>query len=205
MITLVFFLEELSAKEMLQGILPKMLPEHIVPRFIVFEGKQDLEKQLIRKLKLWQIPNSRFIVLRDQDAGDCRKIKENLREKCREATRPDAIVRIACHELESFYLGDLQAVEKGLAMSGLAKRQNQRKFRQPDNLPNPARELTILTKKSYQKVSGSRAIGRCLNLEDNRSYSFNVLIKAVRAIVSSGNLAQTNRLGSAHSHSFNII
>ncbi|CAK8725337.1 DUF4276 domain-containing protein [Candidatus Electrothrix laxa] len=192
MTTLVFFLEEPSAKEMLLGILPKILPEHVVPRFIVFEGKQDLEKQLVRKLKLWQLPDSRFIVLRDQDAGDCRKIKENLREKCKEAGRMDTIVRIACHELESFYLGDLQAVEKGLAMSGLAKRQNQRKFRQPDNLPNPARELTMLTKKSYQKIAGSRAIGRYLHPENNRSNSFNVLIKAVRDIVSHDNSAQLN-------------
>ncbi|MCI5224891.1 MAG: DUF4276 family protein [Candidatus Electrothrix sp. AR4] len=192
MITLVFFLEEPSAREMLRGILPKILPEHVVPRFIVFEGKQDLEKQLARKLKLWQLPDSRFIVMRDQDAGDCRRIKENLRGKCREAERPDAIVRIACHELESFYLGDLHAVEKGLEMSGLAKRQKQRKFRQPDNLPNPARELTMLTKKSYQKISGSRAIGSYLNLEDNRSNSFNILIQAIRDIVFPGNSAQPN-------------
>lgn len=42
MTTLVFFLEEASAKEMLHGILPKILPEHVVQRFIVFEGKQEL-------------------------------------------------------------------------------------------------------------------------------------------------------------------
>ncbi|MCI5164955.1 MAG: DUF4276 family protein [Candidatus Electrothrix sp. GM3_4] len=192
MTTLVFFLEEPSAKEMLHGILPQILPEHVIPRFIVFEGKQDLEKQLVRKLRLWKQPDSRFIVLRDQDAGDCRQIKQNLVKKCQEAGRPDAIVRIACHELESFYLGDLQAVEKGLKMSGLAKRQNQRKFRQPDNLPNPARELTMLTKKDYQKIAGSRAIGRYLNPEDNRSNSFNVLIKAVKDIVSHDNSAQPN-------------
>ena len=39
--TLVFLLEEPSAKEMLKGILPRLLPEHIQPQFIVFEGKQD--------------------------------------------------------------------------------------------------------------------------------------------------------------------
>ncbi len=65
MITLVFFLEEPSAKEMLNGILPMILPENIVPRFVIFEGKQDLEKQLVRKLRLWNMPNSRFFILRD--------------------------------------------------------------------------------------------------------------------------------------------
>lgn len=147
MMTLVFFLEEPSAKEMLQGILPKLLPEHVTPRFIIFEGKQDLEKQLIRKMKGWNTPNSRFIVMRDQDSGDCLKIKESLLEKCREAGKSDAIVRIACHELETFYLGDLQAVEQGLKLKGLAKSQMNKKYREPDTLTNPAQELMKLTKK----------------------------------------------------------
>lgn len=183
MMTLVFFLEEASAKEMLHGLLPKILPEHVATRFIVFEGKQDLEKQLVRKLRRWQQPDSRFIILRDQDAGDCRKIKQNLVKKCHEAGQADAVIRIACHELESFYLGDLQAVEEGLAMSGLARRQNQKKFRQPDNLPNPARELKVLTKKRYQKISGSRSIGQHLRPAENRSQSFKILIQAIRNLV----------------------
>jgi hypothetical protein len=183
MITLVFFLEEPSAKEMLNGILPMILPEDIVPRFVVFEGKQDLEKQMVRKLRLWNIPNSRFFILRDQDSGDCRKIKRNLMEKCNEANRPNAIVRIACHALESFYLGDLSAVDKGFNMSNLSKLQNKRKYREPDNLANPDQELMILTKKRYQKISGSRAISRYMNLENNLSHSFNVLVKAIQGVL----------------------
>ena len=190
MTTLVFFLEEPSAKEMLRGVLPKILPEYITPRFIVFEGKQDLEKQLVRKLRLWRQPDSRFIILRDQDAGDCLKIKHHLVEKCREAERPDAIVRIACHELESFYLGDLLAVEKGLEINGVAKRQNQKKFRQPDNLPGPARELKALTDKRYQKISGSRSIAPHLDPGKNRSHSFNVLLQGIKKIVSPGSPAE---------------
>lgn len=182
MMTLVFFLEEPSAKEMLKGILPLILPDHVVPRFVVFEGKQDLEKQLVRKLRLWRTPNSRFIVLRDQDSGDCRLIKRNLSDKCSEAKKPDTIVRIACHELESFYLGDLRAVDKGLQIGSLSKLQNKRKYREPDNLANPAQELMDLTKKRYQKMSGSRAISKHLNLENNLSHSFNVLVKAIRSI-----------------------
>ena len=124
MMTLVFFLEEPSAEEMLKGILPKLLPDQVVPRFIVFEGKQDLEKQLGRRLKLWRAPNSRFFVMRDQDSGDCRAIKQNLLDKCKAVHKPETIVRIACHELESFYIGDLKAVEEGLGVRGLSKLQN---------------------------------------------------------------------------------
>ncbi|WP_417913356.1 DUF4276 family protein [Candidatus Electronema sp. TJ] len=182
MTTLVFFLEEPSAKEMLQGILPKLLPEQVSSRFIVFEGKQDLEKQLVRKMRLWNKPDSRFIVMRDQDAGDCRKIKDNLLKKCHEAGKTDVVMRIACHELESFYLGDLQAVEQGLELTNLAKLQKNKKYREPDSIPKAAQELLRLTKK-YDKVSGSRAIGKHLHLDGNCSRSFNVLVKAIRDIV----------------------
>jgi len=181
--TLVFFLEEPSAEEMLKGILPKIIPDHIFPRFIVFEGKQDLEKQLERRIRLWKLPNSRFIILRDQDAGDCRKIKQTLLEKCRCVQPSELFVRIACHELESFYIGDLAAVEKGLDISGLSKMQNKEKFRDPDRIPNPSQILKSLTKDHYQKVLGSREIGKHLDLNNNRSHSFNVLLKAIERLI----------------------
>jgi hypothetical protein len=185
MMTLVFFLEEPSAEEMLKGILPKFLPDHVFPRFIVFEGKHDLEKRLQQRMKLWRAPNSRFFVMRDQDSGDCRVIKQNLLDKCKDAHNPKTVVRIACHELESFYIGDLKAVEKGLGIRGLSKQQNKRKFRKPDGLFNPAQVLMGLTKNSYQKVSGSRAIGRYMDLENNLSHSFNVLVKAIKRAIDS--------------------
>ncbi|MDP2647475.1 MAG: DUF4276 family protein [Desulfobacterales bacterium] len=142
-----------------------------------------MERQLVRRLQLWQAPNTRFLVLRDQDSGDCRVIKQNLLDKCKAAHKPKTIVRIACHELESFYIGDLKAVEKGLGLSGLSRLQNKRKYREPDSIFNPARELVGLTKNDYQKVSGSRAIGRYLDLGNNLSHSFNVLIKAIKRIL----------------------
>jgi hypothetical protein len=36
---LVFMLEEPSARVMLEGLLPKMLPTEVIPRYVVFEGK----------------------------------------------------------------------------------------------------------------------------------------------------------------------
>lgn len=51
MTTYAFFLEELSAAEMLKGLLPRLLPADADTRYIVFEGKQDLEKNLEKKLK----------------------------------------------------------------------------------------------------------------------------------------------------------
>lgn len=180
--TLVFLLEESSAEEMLKGILPKIFPEHEEKYHIItipFEGKQDLEKQLERKIKYWQLPDTSFLILRDQDRGDCKLIKKKLLSLVSQ-TGKKSVIRIACHELESFYLGDLLAVEKALELPGLSKNQNKEKYRSPDNLDKPSWELIQLTNGLYQKMAGSRAIAPLLDLENNRSRSFKVLIEGVR-------------------------
>ena len=183
MITLVFFLEEPSAKAMLEGLLPRLFPAEVVPRFVVFEGKQDLEKQLERRLRGWLLPDSVFVVLRDQDTGPCGPIKKRLVAMCQAAGHPEVLVRIACRELESFYLGDLNAVERALELDGLEKHSATRKFRDPDRLSRPSDELKQLTTSKYQKLSGTRAIGPELSLSTNRSHSFKVLVTGLRRVV----------------------
>jgi hypothetical protein len=68
---IVFFLEEESAKALLERLFPLLIPKgsQVSPRFIVFEGKQDLEKQLPKKLRGYLNPRARFIVMRDQRPG----------------------------------------------------------------------------------------------------------------------------------------
>lgn len=179
---LVFLLEEESAKAMLESLLPRILDAGIKPRLLAFEGKQDLEKQMMGKMRGYINPHARFIVMRDQDAApDCRVVKEALSARCAEAGRQGvALVRIACHELESFYLADLAAVETGLGIKGLAKQQGIAKFRNPDVLQKPNKELLTLTKQRYQKVSGSRAIGQHLDADNERSSSFRNLIAGIK-------------------------
>jgi len=116
------FVEEKSAKAMLDEILPKILPPSVEVKCIPFEGKNDLDKNLKKKLQRWQIPNTAFLVLRDQDSGDCIKVKKTLVGICEGANKPKCLVRIACRELESFYLGDLLAIENAFDLPGLAKR-----------------------------------------------------------------------------------
>ena len=176
---LVFLLEEPSAKEMLDGLLPRLVPE-VSYRCIVFEGKQDLEKNLVKKMRGYRVPNTQFIVLRDQDAGDCYTIKQKLIELCQTANKPDTLVRIVCRELESWYLADLKAVEQGLKISGLAKFQHNKKYRSPDYLQSPSKELKMLTQAKYQKVLGSRGIGPYLELNNKRSNSFRVFIESIQ-------------------------
>lgn len=177
---LVFFLEEPSAQEMLKGLLPNFLDKEIVPHYIVFEGKSDLEKQIVKRMKGWRKPKSQFVIMRDQDSGDCRIIKKNLVKKCKEASKDEAIVRIVCRELESWYLGDLVAVEAGLGLKNLSRHQNKNKYRKPDSLGNPAEELKKLTNNAYQKISGSRAIAPHLSITNNRSHSFSVFVNKLK-------------------------
>ncbi|SFX51979.1 DUF4276 family protein [Marinospirillum alkaliphilum] len=181
MTELVFFLEEPSAKAMLEGLLPRLLDDSISVRYVVFEGKQDLEKRLPRRLRAWQNPGARFVVMRDQDSGDCYEIKRRLTGICEAAGRPDTLVRIACHELESFYLGDLNAVAATIGPKTLAKQQQNAKFRDPDRLNNAAQELKRIAR-TYQKLAGSRAIGQALSLDQNQSQSFNYLIAGIKRI-----------------------
>jgi len=180
---LVFFLEEPSAKEMLGGILPRLVDPSLFYRYIVFEGKSDLEKNLERKLRTWNNPDARFIILRDKDSGNCELIKNNLKHKCALSGKPETLVRIACHELESWYLGDLAAVEKGLKLTNLSRHQKKTKYRNPDILSNAAEELINLTDFKYQKIGGSRKIGPFLDLEKNTSRSYIVFINGVKQIL----------------------
>ncbi len=179
---LVFLLEEPSAQDMLTGLLPRLLPDDVCYRCIPFQGKQDLEKQLVRKIRGYKNPEARFIVMRDLDNhSDCRELKAQLLEKCRESGKADiTLVRLACRELESFYLADLAAVEVGLNLNGLRKHQQSRKFRTPDALGSPSSELKQLTKGIYQKRSGSRAIGAHLDPNNTRSDSFRNLVSAIK-------------------------
>jgi hypothetical protein len=181
---LVFFLEEPSSAAMLEGLLPKLIPGEVFPRYIIFEGKQDLERQLVRRLRGYRKPNALFVVMRDQDAQpDCRVVKRRLQKLCREAGRDGVLIRIACRELESFYLADLEAVEKGLRLSGIAAQQSTRKFRDPDRLNSAKEELKTLTKHRYQQIEGSRAIGPCLDPDNFRSRSFRNLVSGIRRLV----------------------
>ncbi len=181
---LVFLLEESSARAMLESLLPRILPDNIHVRYITFEGKQDLENQMTRRIRGYINPEARFIVLRDQDsAPDCTTVKAGLLKRAHESGKADqTLIRIACRELESFYLADLAAVGVALNLPKLAKSQHGKKFRAPDYLGSPSKELSKLTNGAYQKVSGSRAIGRHLDPDNDRSPSFKNLIKAIRRL-----------------------
>jgi hypothetical protein len=179
---IVFLLEEPSMRELLNEILPKVIPSHIVFSLHPHEGKQDLERSIPRKLKAWQNPQARFVILRDQDSGNCVDIKQRLHRLCEQTGREGCLIRIVCRELESWFLGDLVAIGTAYELSHLAKLAEKAKSRNPDRLANAAEELQKLVV-GYQKVGGARTIAPHLDLENNRSKSFQVFLEGLQRLI----------------------
>lgn len=181
---LVFLVEGEAERNLLQSLMPRLLPVEIDYRVIPFEGKQDMEKRMVSRIRGYQNARARFIVMRDQDSfTDCKALKQGLMERCKETGRAaHCVVRIACTELETFYLADLVAVSRALEIPNLHKQQESRKFRYPDQLGGPSRELQVITRNRYEKRAGSRAIGRHLDLDNTRSPSFKNFVAAVRRL-----------------------
>jgi len=194
--TMVFLLEEYSARVFLEEFIFRAFPvlDDWETRFIVFEGKRDLERRLTRKLEGWLLPNTAFVVLRDRDSEDCRELKQRLVSYVASARRIEStLVRIACGELESWYLGQLAAVGVALQLQNIERQQGSRKYRNPDRLNSPSEELKRLTQLRYQKVSGSREIGRHLSCVpgDNLSVSFRAFVTGVGGLIQRMSAAET--------------
>lgn len=175
---MVFLLEEYSMKVLLDCLLPRLFPdlEYIL---LSHEGKQDLERSIPRKLRAWREPGARFVVLRDNDGANCRELKEKLAALCRDAGREDTLVRIACQELEAWYLGEPEALAEAFGNDQLRRLKGKAKYRDPDSLMNPAEEVAKLVP-AFQKVSGARKMGRRLSLARNESQSFRALVNGVK-------------------------
>ena len=181
---LVCLLEEPSARELLRGLLPRIVPPYVRLHLISFEGKQDLHRNIVGKLRRWQTADARFLVMRDQDRGDCREVKAEVVKLVRASGRP-ALVRIACRELEAWMLGDLDALARAYGDATIASVAGAARFREPDQLDQPSRVLRELVPE-YQKVDGARRVGPLLDPRRNRSTSFRAFCDGVGRLYALG-------------------
>jgi hypothetical protein len=187
---LVFLLEEQSMKEVLEVILPQIIPQDISFQCIPHQGKSHLRKSIPNKLIGWREPEVQFVIVHDQDSAECYAVKNELSDLARNAKRPDTLIRIVCAELESWFLGDFNAIEKGFNINLAAKR-NKTLFRNPDSIPNAKHELKKLIP-GYQQISGSHKIAQYMTIENNRSRSFQVFIKGVSRLCGEGGTRKAN-------------
>ena len=114
-----FLVEERSMAEVLKVLLPRILPASWVLDENYFirphEGKSDLKRSIPKKLKGFaqhKEQTTGFIIIQDQDSNDCRQLKQELVALCKANQAPNIkfLVRIVCHELEAWYLGDMKAI-----------------------------------------------------------------------------------------------
>ena len=184
---LVFYLEGKSDREFLKNFLPRKFPkikDHSVDvKYITLEGKRSMSERVKNRIQKWQDPRpSYFIILRDQDAADCKKLKTEFQKTCNPKNQPNYLIRIVCRELENWYIGNLETIEKIYKIPNLGKRQNKNKYRNPDNLYGFS-EISNLTKNKYQEVDGSRKIGAMLDLNNNCSHSFKIFCEGIEKIL----------------------
>lgn len=175
---IIFLLEEPSMKSFLDGYLPRLMPG-LDFLCIKHEGKQDLEKSIPRKLRAFH--RSVFVVVRDNDSANCIVIKTRLQRLCEEGGRSDTMIRIACQELEAWYLGVLAVLADVYARPKLAGLGRKTKYRNPDRLGSPSSELVKLVPE-FRKLEGARRMGAAMPLLEsaNNSPSFRVFVEGVR-------------------------
>lgn len=170
--------------ETLRELLPKLFPEwreSVHWLALTHRGKSDLEKSIPKKLNGWTEAGARFVILRDNDGGDCRQRKQHLQELASTRHTEDVLIRIVCQELESWFIGDLGAVKAAFPRASANPKKLPAKFRDPDRLTNAADELARLTG-TKTKVSRAKEIAKHLRPEANRSVSFNHFISGLQRL-----------------------
>ena len=176
---IVFLLEEKSAQELLNSLLPRILERKIPFQCIPHKGWGDPHANIPKKLDKWH--NVRFVILHDQDKKDCARLKSRLLQMCAKKRRTDTIVCIACQELEAWYWGDLEAVAKAYPEFDPGKVENKERFRHPDKIVKPSKALHE-NLPEFEKFTAAQDIGPHMKLENNKSPSFQYFVAAVRKV-----------------------
>lgn len=194
-----FLVEEPSAEAALQNLLPKLVGKDVTFNIRVFQGKQDLLKNLperLRGYRPWLPANWHIVILLDKDQEDCFELKLKLEEiahkggfTTRSNASPDGkfniINRIAIEELEAWFFGDVPALQAAYPRIPrfLDRRRN---FRNPDAIHNTCEALgRVLKGVGYYrgglpKIEVARRISVHMEPARNSSKSFQVFRSALQ-------------------------
>ena len=177
---IIFLTEEESMANTLREVLPRFFPdlrenEHwlIIPH----QGKSDLEASYPRKMRGWREPGVKFVILRDNDGADCQALKARLVATVPAETSP-FLVRIVCQELESWLLGDIEAVAAAYPSAAQHARFNSLSRLDPDSLTNASQLLKELIGTGAKRERATK-IARHFRPDKNASKSFEVFISGV--------------------------
>jgi hypothetical protein len=180
--------EERSMEQFLRGLLPRILPDGFILDQNCFirphNGKSELKKKLpptVRAYRNYHRP-VRLLVIQDQDSNDCKRLKQELLTLVRENNDDlRCVIRIACRELENWYLGDLEAIEAVYPRSKASSLSEKTRYREPDVL-NGSEEMRRLSP-LFAKTDCARRIAVLMHPDRNRSHSFNQLVSGVKKLL----------------------
>jgi len=194
--TLHFFVEEPSAERALKHLLPRIVDCEF--EFFVFNGKPDLLRRLPDRLRSyagWAVSAGvKVVVVVDRDADDCRELKARLEKMSDQAglvssgSGPTVLNRIVVEELESWLLGDVEALRRAYPRLpvGLAA---QARFRDPENVPGGCWEALeyVLQQHGYYQVGLSKGrlaedVAQHMDVENNQAPSFRAFRDGVRRL-----------------------
>jgi hypothetical protein len=208
-VNLEILVEERSAERALDVLLPRIVPG-VDFEIRVFRGKTDLLKKLPDRLKGyagWITQADKcLVVLVDRDNDDCLTLKADMEQMAASvglltvtaapvSRRPFVVNRIAVEELEAWFFGDVPALCAAYPKVPISLGQ-QANYRDPDAVPGGTWEALerVLQAGGYHrgglaKVAVATEIARHMNVDVNRSRSFQVFRDGVRRIVAGGTSA----------------
>lgn len=179
--------EEPSMEYFLRGLLPRILPADyqldVNCHIRTHQGKSDLQKSLLKKMAAYpRFPYPvKVLVVHDQDSNDCLVLKAGLCDMLVQEPTIKSLVRIACKELENWYLGDFDGLQQ--VMSGVKTTKFKQKaiYRNPDNVFG-AFELQKISP-GFSKAQMAKAIGPIINITGNTSSSFKHFITGLHKLL----------------------
>ena len=198
-----FLVEELSTEAALSNLVPNILEAEHTFAVHPFQGKPDLLANLparLRAFRKWLPKDWRIVVLIDEDREDCKALKGQLEKAAKKAglvTRTSTkgqspfqiLNRLAIEELEAWFFGDVLAV-KAAYPRVLATLSKKAKYRDPDSIVGGTWEALEreLKKAGYYptgmpKIEVSRNVSHYMDVERNRSRSFQVFVDGLKACV----------------------
>jgi hypothetical protein len=179
-----FLLEEPSMASFLEIILPRILP----PDFIVGEncflrphrGKSDLRQSIPRKMRAFSnfYEPIKVVILHDQDTNDCKVLKKEIQDLCIPNGTCPFLIRIACRELESWYLGDMTAIQSAYPSFNAGYYKNKAKFRNPETCHSSEELIKVIH--GFEKGTAAKTIPKFMIEDRNTSHSFRHLVSGIR-------------------------
>ena len=177
----IFLTEEKSMETFLNVFLQNNYTQ-IDFMIIHHEGKSHLKKSIPKKFQALNADDTMFVVLIDQDSSKCTVLKNEINNICKKIKNINYKIRVVCHELESWYLGDLSAIDDAFSIQ-LSKNKNKKKFREPDKLANAKQELEKYINHGHiGQIETAKKIATAMNvssIKSNRSYSFHVFLRTI--------------------------